>query len=99
VPAGEGVSELAGHALAPQGLGARDAVGVQDERGGRAGDELGDSAQRVGVLEGRVQLGVEDGVGVAGLAAAGLADWLLALAVGPAGAVPDRRERRGTLTP
>ena len=37
----------------------------------------------------RCELGVEDGVGLAGFVAAGVADWLLAVLVGPAGAVGD----------
>ena len=36
-----------------------------------------------------MHLGVEDGVGLAGFVAAGVADWLLAVLVGPAGAVGD----------
>ena len=37
----------------------------------------------------RAQFGVEDGVDLSGFVAAGVADWLLALLVGPAGAVGD----------
>ena len=38
--AGEGVAQLARHALGAERLGAGDAVGVEEERGGPAGDEL-----------------------------------------------------------
>jgi hypothetical protein len=51
--------------------------------------ELRDPAQRVGVVERVLEFGVEDGVGVAGLVSAGVADGLLALLVGPAGAEGD----------
>ena len=51
---------------------------------------MGDAVQRVGVLEGAPQLLVDDRVDVAGLAAAGVADTLLALSVGRAGAVGDQ---------
>ena len=46
--------------------------------------------QRVGVLERALELGVDDRVDVARFAAAGVADGLLALGVGPAGAVGDQ---------
>ena len=42
-----------------------------------------------GSVERALQLGVEDGVGLSGFVAAGVADWLLAVLVGPAGAVGD----------
>ena len=89
VAAGERVAELARHALGAERLGAGDAVGVEHERGCPAGGELGDAAQRVGVGERALELGVEDRVGLARLVAAGVADGLLALGVGPAGAVGD----------
>ena len=63
--------------------------GVDDKRGGPAGDELGDAAQRVGVAERALELGGDDRVDVAGLVAGGVADGLLARRVGPAGAVGD----------
>ena len=78
-----------GHAFGAERLGAGDAVGVEDECGGPAGGELGDPAERVGVVERALEFGVEDRVGVAGLVAAGVADGLLAFLVGPAGAVGD----------
>ena len=40
---------------------------------------MGDAAQRVGVVERALQLGVKDRVGVAGFVAAGVADGLLAV--------------------
>ena len=89
VAAGERVAQFAGHAVGAERLGAGDAVGVQEERGGPARGELCDPAQRVGVVERVLEFGVEDGVGVAGLVAAGVADRLLALLVGPAGAEGD----------
>ena len=54
-----------------------------------AGDELGDAAQRVGVVERALEFGVDDRVDLARLVAAGVADGLLAFGVGPAGAVGD----------
>ena len=48
-----------------------------------------DPPERVGVLERVLELGVDDRVGVAGLVAGGVADGLLALLIGPAGAVGD----------
>ena len=65
------------------------AVWVECERGGPAGGELRDAAEGVGVLERALEFGVEDRVGLAGFVAAGVADWLLAVLVGPAGAVGD----------
>ena len=47
-------------------------------------------AQRVGVGERALELGVDDRVELARLVAAGVADGLLALGVGPAGAVGDQ---------
>ena len=47
------------------------------------------AAERVGVLERALEFGVEDGVELSGFVAAGVADWLLAVLVGPAGAVGD----------
>ena len=88
-PPGSASRELAGDPLGAERLGARDAVGVEHERGGPAGGELRDSAERVGVVERSLQLGVEDRVGVTGFVASGVADGLLALAVAPAGAVGD----------
>ena len=73
----------------PSVLGAGDSVGIEDERGGEAGGELCDAAQRVGVLERAVQFGVKDRVDLSGFVAAGVADELLAVVVGPAGAVGD----------
>src|SRR5215218_6339674 len=87
--AGEGVAQPAGHALGAERLGPRHAVRVEHERRAPARDELGDAVQRVGVLEGAPQFRVDDRVEVARLAAAGVADGLLALGVGPAGAVRD----------
>ena len=49
----------------------------------------GDAAQRVGVVERALELGVDDRVDLPRLVAAGLADGLLAFGVGPAGAVGD----------
>ena len=49
----------------------------------------GDAAERVGVLERALEFGVEDGVDLSGLVPAGVADRLLAVLVGPAGAVGD----------
>ena len=88
-PPGRRVGEFAGHAFGAERLGAGDAVGVQRECGGPAGGELGDAAERVGVGERAVELGVEDRVDLAGFVAAGVADGLLAFLVGPAGAVGD----------
>ena len=52
--------------------------------------ELGDAAERVGVGECALELGIDDRVGVARLVATGVADRLLAFGVGPAGAVGDQ---------
>ena len=49
-----------------------------------------DAAQRVGVGERTLELGVDDRVDVARFVASGVADGLLALRVGPAGAVGDQ---------
>jgi hypothetical protein len=81
--------EFAAHALAAERLGARDAVGVEHERGRAARDEGGDAAQRVGLVEGAPQLGGDDRVDGLRIVPAGLADRALALGVGPAGAVGD----------
>jgi hypothetical protein len=62
--------EPAGHALGAERLGAGDAGGVEHEGGGEAGDGLGDAAQRLGVVEGTLQFGVDDRVDLSGLAAA-----------------------------
>ncbi|HYB25297.1 MAG TPA: hypothetical protein VEF89_01645, partial [Solirubrobacteraceae bacterium] len=85
----ERVGEFAGHAFGAERFGAGDAAGVEDEGGGPASGELRDAAQRVWVLERALELRVEDRVGLAGFVAAGIADWLLAVLVGPAGAVGD----------
>jgi hypothetical protein len=45
--------------------------------------------QRVGVVERALQFGVEDRVDLSGFVAAGVTDGLLAVLVGPAGAVGD----------
>jgi hypothetical protein len=55
-----------------------------------SGRELGDASERVGVGERAFALGVDDRVELARLMAAGVADGLLALGVGPAGAVGDQ---------
>ena len=88
--AGEGVPHLARQALGAERLGPGHAVRVQEERRAPARDELGDTVQRVRVLECALQLGVEDRVNVAGSAAAGVSDGLLAFSVGPASAVGDQ---------
>ena len=88
-PPGQRVGELAGHAFGAERFGAGDAVGVEYERGGPAGGELRDAAERVRVVERALEFGVEDRVGLAGFVAAGVADRLLAFVVGPAGAVGD----------
>ena len=88
--AGHGVAQLAHHALGSERLGAGHAVGVEEERGAPAREQLGDAVQRVGVPERALQFGVDDRVDLAGFAAAGVADELLALGVGPAGAVGDQ---------
>ena len=54
------------------------------------GGELGDPADRVGVGERTRELGLDDRVDVAWFVAAGVADGLLALGLGPAGAVRDQ---------
>ena len=74
VAAGQRVVELAAHALAAEHLGARDAVGVEHERGGAARDERGDAAQRVGLGERALELGLDDRVDRLRLVAAALAD-------------------------
>ena len=74
VAAGQRVAELARHPLGAERLGAGDAGGVEHERGCPAGGELGDAAQRVGVGERALELGVDDRVDVARLVAAGVAD-------------------------
>ena len=89
VAAGQRLVELAAHALAAEHLGARDAVGVEHERGGAARDERGDAAQRVGLVERALQFGVDDRVDGHRLVPAALADGPLAFGVGPAGAVGD----------
>jgi hypothetical protein len=63
--------------------------GVEQERGAPTRDELRDAAQRVGLLERALELGFDDGVDLPWLVAAGVADALLAVGVGPAGAVGD----------
>jgi hypothetical protein len=68
-------------------LGAGDAVGVEQERGGPAGDEAGDGAQRVGLGERGPQFGVDDRVDRARFAASAVADGALAVEIGPARAV------------
>jgi hypothetical protein len=88
--AGEGVAELAGHSLCPERLGASDAVGVDREGGAEPGGEQRDPSEGVGVLQSALELGVDDRVGAARFVAAGVADGLLALRVGPAGAVGDQ---------
>jgi hypothetical protein len=75
--------------MVPRVLAAGDRVGVKYERSGEAGGEVRDPAQRVGVLERWLEFGVEDRVGLARLVAVGVADRLLAVLVGPAGAVGD----------
>ena len=87
--AGERVAEAAGDAVAAERLGAGDAVGVERVGGAEARGDLGDAAQRVGVVERALELGVDDRVDVAGFVPAGVADGLLAVLVGPAGAVGD----------
>ena len=87
--AGERVAQLARHPLAAERLGAGDAVGVEQERGAPARYELGDAAQRIGVVERALQFGVDDRVDLPRLVSAGVADGLLAVGVGPAGAVGD----------
>ena len=89
-PPGSASRELARHPLRAERLGACDAGGVEHERGAQPCGELGDAAERVGVVERALELGVDDRVGVSGLVAAGVADGLLALGVGPAGAVGDQ---------
>ena len=89
VAVGQRVAEPSGHALGAERGGARDAVGVEHERGGPARDQLRDPVQRVGVGERALELGGGDRVGLARLGAAAVADGLLAFAVGPAGAVGD----------
>lgn len=64
-------------------------VGVDQERCGLPGGDLCDRAQWVGVLQGALQFGVADQVGLLGFAAAGVADGALAFLIGPAGAVGD----------
>ena len=51
---------------------------------------MGDPAQRVGVVDRPLELGVDDRVNVPGFVAAGVADGALAPGVGPAGAVGDQ---------
>jgi hypothetical protein len=89
VAAGECVGEFAGHAFCTERFGAGDAVRVEDERGGPAGSEVRDAAHGVWVLERALEFGAEDGVGLAGFVAAVLADRLLVVVVGPAGALGD----------
>ena len=48
--------QFAAHALAPEDLGPRDAVGVEHERAA-AGDGRGDPAQRVGLIGGAAEFG------------------------------------------
>jgi hypothetical protein len=54
------------------------ARGVEHERSPEPRGELSDAAQRVGVLERALELGVDDRVELARLVAAGVADGLLA---------------------
>src|SRR3954454_19640947 len=49
--AGEGVAQLARHALGAERLGPGHAVWVEQERGAPARDQLGDAVQRVGDIE------------------------------------------------
>ena len=90
VAAGECVAELAGDALRAERLGAGDAGLVEHKRGAQPGGELGDASERVGVGKRAFELGVDDRAELARFVAAGVADGLLALRVGPAGAVGDQ---------
>ena len=89
-PPGSASRELARHPLRAERLGAGDAGGVEHERGAQARGELGDAPERVGVGERAFELGLDDRVELAWFVAAGVADGLLALGVGPAGAVGDQ---------
>ena len=88
--AGQGVAELPGDALGAERFGAGGAGGVEHEGGCPAGGELGNTAQRVGISQSAFELGLDDRVDVSWFVAAGVADGLLALGVGPAGAVGDQ---------
>ena len=90
VAARQRVAELALDPLGAERLVAGDSRGVEHECGAESGGELGDAAQRVRVGERAPELGIEDRVYVARLVATGVADGLLALGVGPAGAVGDQ---------
>ena len=76
--------------LGAERFGAGGAGGVEHEGGCPAGGELGDTAERVGVSQCAFELGLEDRVDVSWFVAAGVTDGLLALGVGPAGAVGDQ---------
>ena len=65
-------------------------AGSSTKAAAQSSGELGDASQRVGVGERAVELGLDDRVDVAWFVAAGVADGLLALGVGPAGAVGDQ---------
>jgi hypothetical protein len=73
----------------PSALGARDAGRVEHDRGRPGPGELCDPAQWIGVGERALELGVDDHVDVGRFVAASVADRVLALGVGPAGAVGD----------
>jgi hypothetical protein len=68
---------------------ARHPAGVEHECGRPAGAEVGDPAQRAGVAQHALELGVDDRVDPAGLSSGAVADGMPALDVGPAGAVGD----------
>ena len=90
VAAGQGVAELSRHPFRAERLAAGDAGRIEGERGAEPGGQLRDPPERVGVCERSLELGVGDRVQVVRLVAAGVADGLLALGVGPAGAVGDQ---------
>jgi hypothetical protein len=82
-PPGSASRSCALHPFSAERLGTGDAGLVERERGRPAGGELRDAAQRVGVGERALELGVGDRVELAGVVAAGVADGPLALGVGP----------------
>ena len=90
VAAGQGVAELSRHPFRAERLAAGDAGRIEGERGAEPGGQLRDPAERVGVGERSLELGVGDRVQVVRLVASGVAHGLLAFGVGPAGAVGDQ---------
>ena len=90
VAAGERVAELARHPLCAERLGAGDAGGVEHERGAQRAASWAMPRSGSGSASARSSSASTIASMLARLVAAGVADGLLALGVGPAGAVGDQ---------